>query len=79
MFLGLRKKDDEMVFWSREVGIEKISSKCVDMLLSHQISGHRCRGLEIIFRFILASGTSKCLISVLIELPMLLSFAKKPL
>lgn len=61
-----------ILFKSRKVEIEKISSKCVNMLLSHQISGHKCQGL-----FVLTSGTSKCLIIALIELPILLSFVKE--
>lgn len=47
------------------------------MLLSHQMCGHRCQGLEITLRFVLASGTSVCLISILIEMSVLLSFVKE--
>lgn len=57
--------------------MQKISSKCVNMLLSHQIFGHRCQRHETTLRFVVASGTSKSLISVLIELLILLSFVKE--
>lgn len=66
-----------MFFECGEVGIEKPSTKCVNMLLSHQTCGHRCQGLETTLRFVLASGTSVCLISILIEMSVSLSFVKE--
>lgn len=66
-----------MLFKCGEVGIEKPSSKCVNMLLSHQICGHRCQGLGTTLRFVLAPGTSMCLISVLTEVSIFLSFVKE--
>lgn len=44
---------------------------------SHQISGHKCQWLGTTHRFVQAYGTSKCLVSVLIKLIILLPFVKE--